>query len=182
MVTQPQEALNLSVTEGVLVGTLLHATVYMFLHNLLNVLVQIANKMEIKKIVTHKRNNTGTVTTVERNCDFCWVRLNTEHRSGRPNGKRKPKRANDERIQYTRMLNADVQSKFSVQLNVFYVSGEYVLTRVIFKSKCWQQFRHKKWGLLCTLVELSYRNVYYSDHPINIRLSRKIYNPQQRAW
>jgi hypothetical protein len=31
------------------VCTLLHATVYMFLHNLLNVLVQIANKMEFKK-------------------------------------------------------------------------------------------------------------------------------------
>jgi hypothetical protein len=30
---------------GALVSTLLHATVYMFLHNLLNVLVQIANKM-----------------------------------------------------------------------------------------------------------------------------------------
>jgi hypothetical protein len=29
---------------GVLVSTLLHATVYMFLHNLLNVLVQTANK------------------------------------------------------------------------------------------------------------------------------------------
>jgi hypothetical protein len=30
-------------------STLLHATVYMFLHNLLNVLVQIANKMGLQK-------------------------------------------------------------------------------------------------------------------------------------
>jgi hypothetical protein len=34
---------------GVLVSTLLHAIVYMFLHNLLNVLVQIANKMGLQK-------------------------------------------------------------------------------------------------------------------------------------
>jgi hypothetical protein len=32
------------------VSTLLHATVYMFLHNLLNVLVQIANKMGLKNL------------------------------------------------------------------------------------------------------------------------------------
>jgi hypothetical protein len=31
-----------------LLSTLLHATVYMFLHNLLNVLVQIANKMGLQ--------------------------------------------------------------------------------------------------------------------------------------
>jgi hypothetical protein len=31
------------------VSTLLHATVYMFLHNLLNVLVQIANKIGLQK-------------------------------------------------------------------------------------------------------------------------------------
>jgi hypothetical protein len=31
------------------VGTLQHATVYTFLHNLLNVLVQIANKMRLRK-------------------------------------------------------------------------------------------------------------------------------------
>jgi hypothetical protein len=31
------------------VSTLLHATVYMFLHNFLNVLVQIANKMGLQK-------------------------------------------------------------------------------------------------------------------------------------
>jgi hypothetical protein len=31
------------------VSTLLHATVYMFLHNLLNALVQIANKMGLRK-------------------------------------------------------------------------------------------------------------------------------------
>jgi hypothetical protein len=30
-------------------STLLHATVYMFLHNLLNVLVQIANKMGLQQ-------------------------------------------------------------------------------------------------------------------------------------
>jgi hypothetical protein len=35
---------------GAQLSTLLHATVYMFLHNLLNVLVQIANKMRFKKI------------------------------------------------------------------------------------------------------------------------------------
>jgi hypothetical protein len=34
------------------VNTLPHATVYMFLHNLLNVLVRIANKMGL-----HKENN-----------------------------------------------------------------------------------------------------------------------------
>jgi hypothetical protein len=33
------------------VSTLLHETVYMFLHNLLNVLVQIANKMELQKTI-----------------------------------------------------------------------------------------------------------------------------------
>jgi hypothetical protein len=32
-------------------STLLHATVYMFLHNLLNVLVQIANKMGLQKML-----------------------------------------------------------------------------------------------------------------------------------
>jgi hypothetical protein len=35
---------------GSLLNTLLHAIVYVFLHNLLNVLVQIANKMELQKI------------------------------------------------------------------------------------------------------------------------------------
>jgi hypothetical protein len=34
---------------GALLSTLLHATVYMFLHNLLNVLVQIADKMGLQK-------------------------------------------------------------------------------------------------------------------------------------
>jgi hypothetical protein len=38
---------------GMLVSTLLHATVYMFLHNLLNVLVQIADKMGLQKNI-HK--------------------------------------------------------------------------------------------------------------------------------
>jgi hypothetical protein len=37
---------------GVQLSILLHATVYMFLYNLLNVLVQIANKMGFKKLVT----------------------------------------------------------------------------------------------------------------------------------
>jgi hypothetical protein len=46
---KPQEALNLISYRGGLVSTLLHATVYMFLHNLLNVLVQIANKMALPK-------------------------------------------------------------------------------------------------------------------------------------
>jgi hypothetical protein len=34
---------------GALLSTLLHATVYVFLHDLLNVLVQIANKMGLQK-------------------------------------------------------------------------------------------------------------------------------------
>jgi hypothetical protein len=34
---------------GVLLSTLLHSTVYVFLYKLLNVLVQIANKMELQK-------------------------------------------------------------------------------------------------------------------------------------
>jgi hypothetical protein len=34
---------------GALLSTLLHATLYMFLHNLLNVLVQIANKMGLQR-------------------------------------------------------------------------------------------------------------------------------------
>jgi hypothetical protein len=38
---------------GVLVSTLLHATVYMFLHTLLNVLVQIANKMGLQKEISY---------------------------------------------------------------------------------------------------------------------------------
>jgi hypothetical protein len=33
---------------GALLSTLLHATVYMFLHNLLNVLLQIANKLALQ--------------------------------------------------------------------------------------------------------------------------------------
>jgi hypothetical protein len=33
----------------VLLSTLLHATAYMFLHNLLNIVVQIANKMGLQK-------------------------------------------------------------------------------------------------------------------------------------
>jgi hypothetical protein len=40
---------------GALLSTLLHGTVYMFLHNLLNVLVQIANKMGLQnKLLFHK--------------------------------------------------------------------------------------------------------------------------------
>jgi hypothetical protein len=38
------------------VSTLLHATVYMFLHNLLNVLIQIANKIGLQKKVFEVRN------------------------------------------------------------------------------------------------------------------------------
>jgi hypothetical protein len=34
---------------GALLSTLLHVTVYKFIHNSLNVLVQIANKMELQK-------------------------------------------------------------------------------------------------------------------------------------
>jgi hypothetical protein len=47
------------------VSTLLHATVYVFLHNLLNVLVQIANKMGLQKKNTQyvqARKDTLTVT------------------------------------------------------------------------------------------------------------------------
>jgi hypothetical protein len=44
---KPQGALNLSA----LLRTLLHATVHVFLHNLLKVLVQIANKMGLQKTV-----------------------------------------------------------------------------------------------------------------------------------
>jgi hypothetical protein len=46
------------------VSTLLHATVYMLLHNLLNVLVQIANKMGLQKkpsSSSHVKNG-GAVT------------------------------------------------------------------------------------------------------------------------
>jgi hypothetical protein len=39
---------------GVLVSTLLHATVYVFLHNLLNVLLHTANKMAFKKNLDFK--------------------------------------------------------------------------------------------------------------------------------
>jgi hypothetical protein len=38
------------------VSTFLHATVYMFLHNLLNVLVQIANTMGLKKILVYEQS------------------------------------------------------------------------------------------------------------------------------
>jgi hypothetical protein len=51
---KPQEALNLLVTEE-RYWTLLHMPLHTFLHHLLNVLVQIANKMELQKeIVTEK--------------------------------------------------------------------------------------------------------------------------------
>jgi hypothetical protein len=40
---------------GVLVSTLLHATVYVLLHNLINVLVQTANKMGFKKNLDIKK-------------------------------------------------------------------------------------------------------------------------------
>jgi uncharacterized membrane protein len=35
-------------------STLLHATVYVFLHNLLNVLVQIANKIGLRKNISNE--------------------------------------------------------------------------------------------------------------------------------
>jgi hypothetical protein len=41
---------------GALLSTVLHATVYMFLHNFLNALVQIANKMGLQKKYTERIN------------------------------------------------------------------------------------------------------------------------------
>jgi hypothetical protein len=41
---------------GVLLSTLLHATLYFFLHNLLNVLVQLANKMRLQRKYLPPRN------------------------------------------------------------------------------------------------------------------------------
>jgi hypothetical protein len=46
---KPQEASGTISYGEALATTLLHATVYMFLHNLLNVLVQIANKIGFQK-------------------------------------------------------------------------------------------------------------------------------------
>jgi hypothetical protein len=46
------------------VSTLLHATVYMFLHSLLNVLVQIANKMGLQKNLMN--NEKSKVTNISR--------------------------------------------------------------------------------------------------------------------
>jgi hypothetical protein len=42
---------------GALLSTLLHATVYMFLHNLLNLLVQIENKMGLRKKILSSRDS-----------------------------------------------------------------------------------------------------------------------------
>jgi hypothetical protein len=42
---------------GALLNTLLHATVYMFLHNLLNVLVQVANKMGLLKMASYQQTS-----------------------------------------------------------------------------------------------------------------------------
>jgi hypothetical protein len=45
---------------GVLASALLHATVNLFLHNLLNVLVQIANKMGLQKKTTSYSRDSGS--------------------------------------------------------------------------------------------------------------------------
>jgi hypothetical protein len=46
-------------------STLLHATVYMFIHNLLNVLIQNANKIGLqKKIFTKLAEFTGTLQII----------------------------------------------------------------------------------------------------------------------
>jgi hypothetical protein len=47
---KPQEALNLLVTEE-RYWALFYVSLYTFMHNLLNVLVQIANKMGLKKFI-----------------------------------------------------------------------------------------------------------------------------------
>jgi hypothetical protein len=50
--------LHVTSYRGALLSTLLHATVYMYLHNLLKVLVQIANKMGLhKKKSCHMTDN-----------------------------------------------------------------------------------------------------------------------------
>jgi hypothetical protein len=54
------------VTLNSILSTLLHATVYMFSHNLLNALVQIANKMGLKKIQTNTRQYTPHRTCIWR--------------------------------------------------------------------------------------------------------------------
>jgi hypothetical protein len=41
--------------------------------------VAIQRLVDFISLATHKRNNTGAVTTVERNCDICCVRLNIVH-------------------------------------------------------------------------------------------------------
>jgi hypothetical protein len=43
------------------VSTLLHTTVYMFLHKLLNVLVQIANKIGLQKTFINDAVSTKTI-------------------------------------------------------------------------------------------------------------------------
>jgi hypothetical protein len=58
------------------VRTLLHATVYMFLHNLLNVLVQIANEMV---------SNIEILERFQSIVDAPWYVPNTQHPSGPPN-------------------------------------------------------------------------------------------------
>jgi hypothetical protein len=49
---------------GALLSTLLHATVYKFIHNLLNVLVQIANKMGLQKKIPQD--------VIPRFAGVCW--------------------------------------------------------------------------------------------------------------
>jgi hypothetical protein len=56
--------MNLVSYRRMVVGTLLHATVHLFLYNFLNVLVQIANKMGLQK----KYHNIDEVTAVVSFC------------------------------------------------------------------------------------------------------------------
>jgi hypothetical protein len=56
---KPQEALAPISYRGALLSTLLHATVYVLLHNLLNVLVRTANKMGLHKKMEEAKMLTG---------------------------------------------------------------------------------------------------------------------------
>jgi hypothetical protein len=59
------------------VSTLLHATVYMFLHNFLNVLLQIANKIGLQKTIANARYQRDQ--TVERNYNKESVQMNISY-------------------------------------------------------------------------------------------------------
>lgn len=80
------------------------------------------------------------------------------------------------------MLNIYMQSKFSVQLNVFQLSVEHLLTGVdsSLNQNVGSSFR-RQMSLLCTLLQLLYRNVYHNDQPINKGFCHKIHIIQQRA-